>query len=137
VALQANRDPRALATKLRHDTGSTLVTWGIVEPHPERPVTLLLRIEGRQMPALKKRCERMLRTHRPLPYARLALWADGKEVDDIPDPELEAGESRTPIGLLGLPAEAGANSPQARAFADAARRGMPFCEECARKRAAS
>jgi hypothetical protein len=62
-----------------------LMTFGTATADDDRARTILLTFEGRQLPGIKKKIERMLRFHRPLPFQYIALFAGGAEVDDIDD----------------------------------------------------
>jgi hypothetical protein len=75
----------ALGHRLVQQTGLHLMTFGIAAADDDRARTVLLTIEGRQLPGIKKKMERMLRFHRPLPFQYVALFAGGAEVADIED----------------------------------------------------
>jgi len=77
--------PMALGHRLIQETGIHLMTFGTAIADEDRPRTILLTIEGRQLPGIKKKLERMLRLHRPLPFQHVALFAGGAEVEDIDD----------------------------------------------------
>jgi hypothetical protein len=128
MALHRSREPKTLSVWLVGQTGLHAITWGQAEPDPERPMTLRLHLEGRQLPGLRKKCNEMLHEFRPLPYQKVSLAVAGAEVDDLPD---EADQGITPPrGLADLPEVPGPLSVQGEALVGAARKGIPFCEEC-------
>lgn len=126
LLLAPNRPPRSLANGLARQTGLHVMTWGQVEPHPERPATLQLVLEGRMMPGLCKKGGRMLRAFRPLPFSHMVLRRDGVEVADIPDEDDE--DTDEPGGTLPDPPRVA--SQQARTLQGAAQAHTAFCEEC-------
>jgi hypothetical protein len=77
--------PMALGHRLAQETGIHLMTCGIAAANDDRARTILLTVEGRQLPGLKRKAERMLRFHRPLPFQFVGLFAGGAEVEDIED----------------------------------------------------
>ncbi|MGH7042981.1 MAG: hypothetical protein ACREFY_12730 [Acetobacteraceae bacterium] len=53
----------------------------------ERSSVLILQLEGRQLPGLKKKLTKMLKRFKPVPFKSVKLMVDGKEAQDIDDPE--------------------------------------------------
>ncbi|MBW4091349.1 MAG: hypothetical protein HIU82_09600 [Proteobacteria bacterium] len=53
----------------------------------ERSSVLILQLEGRQLPGLKKKLTKMLKRFKPVPFKSVKLMVDGKEVEDLDDPE--------------------------------------------------
>jgi hypothetical protein len=102
LALHRVSGPMALGHKLVQETGIHLMTFGKAIADEDRPQTILLTIEGRQLPAIKKKLERMLRINRPLPFRRIALFAGGAEVADIDDEndhEIDLDFDEDPAGM--------------------------------------
>jgi hypothetical protein len=102
LALHRVTGPMALGHKLVQETGIHLMTFGTASADEDRPQTILLTIEGRQLPAIKKKLERMLRINRPLPFRRIVLFAGGAEVADIDDEndhEIDLDFDEDPAGM--------------------------------------
>ena len=53
----------------------------------ERSSVLILQLEGRQLPGLKKKLTKMLKRFKPVPFKSVKLMVDGKEAEDLDDPE--------------------------------------------------
>ena len=53
----------------------------------EKSSVLILQLEGRQLPGLKKKLTKMLKRFKPLPFKSVKLMVDGKEAEDVDDPE--------------------------------------------------
>jgi hypothetical protein len=85
LGLHRITSPMTLGHRLVAETGLHLMTFGTAVASDDRARTILLTVEGRQLPAIKKKTERMLRLHRPLPFQYVALFAGGAEVEDIDD----------------------------------------------------
>ena len=129
IAMHRTMAPRSLAAGLVRSTGLHAVTWGVAEPHPERPATLRLTLEGRLLPGLCKKGGRMLRVWRPLPFARMVLHDGDVELPDVPDPLDTELDDPPPAGVPPAP---NATSVQRDALAAASRQRVAFCEECPR-----
>jgi hypothetical protein len=125
MAMHPTRSARAMSASLTHDTGLRLSTWGVAEPHPDKPATLVLSLEGKPLAGLGRKGESMLRAFRPLPFARVEFRMDGAALADDPDPDDEPND---PVSVL--PPAPAAHDAQADALATAARQGKIFCEEC-------
>jgi hypothetical protein len=126
MAVDPRAGARALAARVARTSGLRPVTWGSVTPDPDRPAILRVAIEGRVLPGLCKQGNRMLRAFKPLPFARMVLWADGKEItapDDGTDNAIDG-----PVSVL--PEPAGVSTPQSRALQSAALHHAALCEEC-------
>ncbi len=126
MALHHSAGAKTLAAKLVRTTGLHRVTWGVATPDPDRPTTLRVAVEGHMLPGLRKQGNRMLRAFKPLPFARITLWADGTEVTD-PDGDAEGGMD-APMSVL--PEPYGVATPQSRVLEVAAQRHAALCEEC-------
>jgi hypothetical protein len=48
---------------------------------------LVLTLERKQLPGMSKKGDLMLRKFTPLPFHKMTLVADGKETEDLDDPE--------------------------------------------------
>ncbi len=79
--------PLTLGHRLIQETGLHLMTYGTVTPDDNKAQTILLTIEGRQLPGVKKKMERMFRFHRPLPFQYVTLYVGGAEIEDVDDPD--------------------------------------------------
>jgi hypothetical protein len=77
--------PMTLGRRLVQGTGLHLMTFGTAKADDDKDRTISLTIEGRQLPAIKKKLERMLRVHQPLPFRFISLYAGGAELEDIDD----------------------------------------------------
>jgi len=87
LALHKSKSPKALASMVAKETGLHAFTFGTAVPDEEKPMTLRLNLEGRQLPGLKKKGERMLKKFKPQPFQHVILMLDGKEVEDLADPD--------------------------------------------------
>jgi hypothetical protein len=61
------------------------MTFGTAKADDDKDRAISLTIEGRQLPAIKKKLERMLRIHQPLPFRFVSLYVGGAELEDIDD----------------------------------------------------
>jgi hypothetical protein len=77
----------ALANDLVKQTGLHAMTFGTAMADENRAGVMVLVLEGRQLPGMQKKGERMLKKFKPLPFTKLAVFVDGKEVEDLEDPE--------------------------------------------------
>jgi hypothetical protein len=82
LALHRVEAPLALGHRLIQATGLHLMTYGRARADDDRAQTLSLTIEGRQVPAIKRKLERMLRLHQPLPFRHVAVYVGGSEIED-------------------------------------------------------
>jgi hypothetical protein len=138
MAMSPTKSPKALATKLSSTTGLHQVAWGKAQPSEERALTIELNLESRLIPGLKKRGEQMLRAHKPLPFAKIALHANGEALDDMPaDDDLFAADEEAEDRDMGddpteaeLPEPPLQLSPQALAFQSASLDGVALVEVC-------
>lgn len=87
LALHKSKSPKALASNLAKETGLHAFTFGVARPDEERAGMLVLTLEGRQLPGMGKKGARMLKKFKPLPFTKMALMVDGKEVEDLADPD--------------------------------------------------
>lgn len=87
LSLHRVTGPMTLGHHLMRDTGLHLMTFGTVRADEDRDRTILLTFEGRQLPAVKKKLERMLRIRRPLPFQYIALFSGSAEIEDVDDPD--------------------------------------------------
>jgi hypothetical protein len=127
LALHRTKAPRGLGAELTRQTGLQQASWGTAEPHPDKAGTMLLHLEGKNLPGLRKKTERMLKAFRPQPFQRVLLMEGAAPAEDLADPDDDAG---LPPGLAGLPETPPDPTPQSQAFAAAAESGALFCEEC-------
>jgi hypothetical protein len=126
MALHPARSPRTMASVLVRQTHLRQVTWGTVDPHPEKPATLRLALQGKALAGLCKKGGAMLRAFRPLPFAHMVIVLNGKELPDILSVDDEADEG--PISDL-PPMPVSATRQQA-ALRNAAASRSALCEEC-------
>jgi len=87
LAVHKSKAPKALASMVAKETGLHAFTFGTAVPDEEKPMTLRLNLEGRQLPGLKKKGERMLKKFKPQPFQHIILMLEGKEVEDLADPD--------------------------------------------------
>lgn len=87
LALHKSKSAKALASMVAKETGLHAFTFGTAVPDEEQALTLRLNLEGRQLPGLKKKGERMLKKFKPQPFQHIILVLEGKEVDDLADPD--------------------------------------------------
>jgi hypothetical protein len=87
LALHRSKGSKALANDLVKQTGLHAMTFGTAMADENRAGVMVLVLEGRQLPGMQKKGERMLKKFKPLPFTKLAVFVDGKEVKDIEDPE--------------------------------------------------
>ncbi|MDE2004919.1 MAG: hypothetical protein KGI51_00015 [Rhodospirillales bacterium] len=109
IALHKAKAGRALAMQVGKETGLHIMTFGVaMTPRAvgeleakegenqendedslgdERASTLILNLEGKQLPGLKKKLTKMLKRFKPLPFKSVQLMVDGKEIEDVDDPE--------------------------------------------------
>jgi|HubBroStandDraft_1064217.scaffolds.fasta_scaffold230201_2 hypothetical protein len=130
MALHPTRAGHALSTTLMRQTGLQAVTWGSARPTPDRPASMDLLLEGRQLPGVRKRTQQMLRACRPLPFVKVRLLVDGAEADDLPDEATDAPDpDAAPVSVL--PRASGEPGRQSATLIEAAAAGVALCEECA------
>ena len=133
LAVHRSKGSKALANELVKQTGLHAVTCGTAMPDENRAGVLVLVLQDRQLPGMKKKGERMLKKFKPLPFTKLAVLVDGKEVEDLADPddtdvdapddvEMQGAPAGTPdaAGMRGAPA-----GPSASAGMQAARAEAP------------
>ncbi len=87
MALSKTKGGQSLGRQVMESTGLRVMTFGILIEDPDRPDFIKLSLEGKQLPGLKKKADRMLKTFKPLPYSHVILMLNGEEVDDIADPD--------------------------------------------------
>ena len=87
LALNKSKGPKALGSMLTKETGLHAFTFGTAVPDEQQALTLRLNLEGRQLPGLKKKGERMLKKFKPQPFQKIILMFEGKEVEDLADPD--------------------------------------------------
>jgi hypothetical protein len=87
LALHKSKSPKALGSTLANETKLHAFTFGWARPDPDAAMTIRLNLEGRQLPGMKKKGERMLKKFKPQPFQKIILIVDGKEVEDLLDPE--------------------------------------------------
>ena len=87
LAVHRSKGSKALANTLVKETGLHAMTFGTATADENRAGTLVLLLEGRQLPGMKKKGERMLKKFKPLPFIKLSVMADGQEQEDIADPD--------------------------------------------------
>lgn len=87
LALHKSKSAKSLASNLTKETGLRQFTFGVARPDEDRAGMLVLTLEGRQLPGMGKKGARMLKKFKPLPFTKLALVVDGKEVEDLLDPD--------------------------------------------------
>lgn len=87
LALSKTKGPQGLGRQVMEATGIHIMTFGTMTEDDQRDGFLKLNVEGKQLPGLKKKVDRMLKTFKPLPYTHVVLLVNGEEVDDIADPD--------------------------------------------------
>jgi hypothetical protein len=87
LALHRSKGSKALANALVKETGLHAMTFGTAMPDNNRSGVMVLVLEGRQLPGMQKKGERMLKKFKPLPFTKLVVVVDGKEVEDLDDPD--------------------------------------------------
>jgi hypothetical protein len=87
MALSKSKGGQSLGRQVMEATKLRVMTFGTLIEDPDRPNFIKLNLEGKQIPGLKKKADRMLKTFKPLPYSQVILMVNGEEVDDIADPE--------------------------------------------------
>ncbi|HTW70717.1 MAG TPA: hypothetical protein VME47_12580 [Acetobacteraceae bacterium] len=107
MALHPSKSGKALAGMLTKETGIHMFTFGVArspesvgtdaseDPNgatseTEEEVgnkTMVLALEGKQIAGMAKKGARMLKKFKPLPFSKITLMVDGKEVRDLDDPE--------------------------------------------------
>jgi len=87
MMISKTKGPQSLGRQVMEATGLRLMTFGTMIEDPDSPDFLKLSLEGRQLPGLQKKTDRMLKTFKPLPYAHVILMVNGAEVDDLVDPD--------------------------------------------------
>jgi hypothetical protein len=106
MAISRTKGPNGLARAVMAATGLRTATFGTAAASPDRPGAIVLALEGRQLPGLKKKGDQMLKAFRPLPFEHFMLTVNGAEVEDIPDPDDTGAAADTG-------AEPGAGAPAA------------------------
>ncbi|HEX5328068.1 MAG TPA: hypothetical protein VFW75_15485 [Acetobacteraceae bacterium] len=104
LAVHRSKGSKALANILVKETGFHAMTFGTAVADDNRADVLLLVLEGRQLPGMKKKGERMLKKFKPLPFKKLAVIVDGEEVEDVDDPD--DSDVDEPDDEIGEPASA-------------------------------
>jgi hypothetical protein len=107
LALHKSKSPKALASMVAKETGLHAFTFGIAmtpkaaglaaeeesdgeapgQDAQEKPRALVLSLEGRQLPGMAAKGERMLKKFKPQPFNKITLMLDGKVVSDLADPD--------------------------------------------------
>jgi hypothetical protein len=87
IGLSASKGGAGLGAMLIKATGLHIMTFGTAKEDPDSPEGLQLHLEGKQLPGLKKKLDRMLKTFKPLPYSAVYLFVNGQEVEDQADPD--------------------------------------------------
>ncbi|HTW70716.1 MAG TPA: hypothetical protein VME47_12575 [Acetobacteraceae bacterium] len=87
LALHRSKAARALAMMLVKETGIQQMTFGTARADKDDSEALLLILEGRQLPGMAKKGERMLMKMMPLPFKKMNLEVEGKKAKDLDDPE--------------------------------------------------
>lgn len=88
IAVHKSKSGKALASMLAKETGLRQFTFGTAKPDPDEGAgVMMLYLEGRQLPGMGKKGERMLKKFKPLPFTKMRLFVEGKEVSDLADPE--------------------------------------------------
>ncbi len=87
LALHRSKAARALAMMLVKQTGIHLMTFGTARPDEDESGALVLALEGKQLPGMAKKGERMLKKFMPLPFHKMTLVVAGKEAADLDDPD--------------------------------------------------
>lgn len=87
MAISKSKGGQGLARQVIESTGLHLMTFGTLTEDKDSPEFLMLNLEGKQIPGLKKKADRMLKVFKPLPYSQVILLVGGVEVDDIADPD--------------------------------------------------
>ncbi|MDE2583271.1 MAG: hypothetical protein KGL52_16660 [Rhodospirillales bacterium] len=109
LAVHKSKGGKALAGMLARETGLRAMSFGVaMTPKAagqaeeealesedqegsgigdEKSSTLILSLEGRQLPGLKKKLTKMLKKFKPLPFKGIKLMMEGKELQDLDDPE--------------------------------------------------
>ncbi|HVY17418.1 MAG TPA: hypothetical protein VHB27_19505 [Rhodopila sp.] len=98
LALSKSKGPNSLGRQAQEATGLRVMTFGTLVEDPDRPEFVKLNLEGKQIPGLKKKTDRMLKAFKPLPYSHVILMVNGEEVDDLDDPDdtdVDAEETAT------------------------------------------
>ncbi|MGH7044535.1 MAG: hypothetical protein ACREFY_20715, partial [Acetobacteraceae bacterium] len=108
IAFHKSKSPKALSNLLVKETGIHQMTFGVAVPDtaegraavrleagqdqkpdddPDKSTTLLLSLEGRQLPGMAKKAAKMMKAFKPLPFKKVRLFLECKEVEDLLDPE--------------------------------------------------
>jgi hypothetical protein len=98
LVMHRTQGARPLAAKAAGELGLHVFTFGVAAQSEDRPETVLLNLEGEQLPGLAKKGGQMLKAFRPQPFSKIALFVNGQEVADILDPDdtNEADEDAAP-----------------------------------------
>lgn len=87
LALHRSKAPRALAMTLAKETGIQQMTFGTARPDKDDTDALVLTLEGKQLPGMAKKGERMLMKMMPMPFKKMSLEVEGKQAKDLDDPD--------------------------------------------------
>jgi hypothetical protein len=87
LALHRSKGSRALAMMLVKETGIHQMTFGTARPDKGEAGALVLTLEGKQLAGMARKGDRMLKKFTPLPFKKVTLVMDGKEMEDLDDPE--------------------------------------------------
>lgn len=82
-----SKPAKALSALIKQETDLKRLTWGIAGADPDRPMLLVLALEGPQAPGLKKKGEKHMKLLKPLPFAKIMLMVEGEEAEDVVDPD--------------------------------------------------
>jgi hypothetical protein len=87
MALHRSKAARALAMMLVKETGIHQMTFGTARPDKGESGALVLTLEGKQLPGMARKGDRMLKKFTPLPFHKMTLVVGGREAEDLDDPE--------------------------------------------------
>ncbi len=87
MAISKSKGGQGLARQVMESTGLHIMTFGTLMEDKDSPEFIKLNLEGKQLPGLKKKADRMLKVFKPLPYSQVILMVGGVEVDDLADPD--------------------------------------------------
>lgn len=147
LALHKSKGGKALASMVARETGLHAMSFGIartpaaageVEAEQqegesqaqdgdglgdEKSSTLILELEGRQLPGLKKKLTKMLKKFKPLPFKSVKLMVEGKEVEDLNDPDDADDDDEEALDPAALAQELAGLVRQIQMLSDIARKG--------------
>ncbi|MGE0387172.1 MAG: hypothetical protein AB7Q97_20810 [Gammaproteobacteria bacterium] len=93
VLFHKTKGGQQLANVIKRDTKLKALTFGVAGAHAEKPNVLVLNLDGKQLPGLKKKFREMFKHWKPLPFDQVMIMLEGNEVEDLPDvDEPEEGE---------------------------------------------